>query len=139
MIIDSQTGLGDSLNALVVDDEPSVLKVVKLFLSASGFKVETAQSAVEAMNRFSSGRWDVVLTDLMMPEMTGDQLAAALRKKDPTVPIVLVSGTPHQTEHPFPFDGVVAKPFIGAKLLTAIHKAMSSRIGSPKDLKQYPG
>jgi len=84
--------VGASLRILVVDDEEVVGAVLGDMLAASGHSVQVARSGREALERFDADRFDLVLTDLAMPEMTGWQVARAIKDRTPTVRVVLVSG-----------------------------------------------
>ena len=63
---------------LVVDDEPLVCETVSMLLQMNGHRVGTAASGKEALNLFEPGRFDLVVTDFSMPEMTGGQYLAPL-------------------------------------------------------------
>ena len=77
---------------LVIDDDPSVREVVSYLLVSFGYDCETATDGAAGVARFDEGGWDVVLTDLAMPEMNGWEVAEAIRRRSPTMPIVLVTG-----------------------------------------------
>src|SRR5438105_3106634 len=76
---------------LVVDDEPFVCDAVKLMLSFDGHDVQTASNAKEALALFQKNKFDLVITDWKMPEMSGDQLAEAIKKNVPDQPIVMIT------------------------------------------------
>jgi GAF domain-containing protein len=81
-----------SLHCLVVDDEEIVAAVLGDMLASEGHKVEVVDSGQEAIARFSAGAFDLVLTDLAMPGMTGWEVARAIKDMAPAVRVVLVSG-----------------------------------------------
>src|SRR5690348_14323710 len=76
---------------LVVDDEPFVCDAVKMMLDFDGHQVETAGSARDALTIFDKGKFDLVITDFAMPEMKGDELAAAIKAKSPNQPVVMIT------------------------------------------------
>src|SRR5437867_3201403 len=76
---------------LVVDDEPDVCTAVKMMLDFDGHYVETALSAQEALSRYEPGKYDLVITDWKMPFMRGDALAAALKERNPQLPVVMIT------------------------------------------------
>jgi CheY-like chemotaxis protein len=80
------------LHILVVDDEPSFCNLVSGFLTSDGHTVETANDGREGLRKFLAGRFDVVLLDQAMPEMSGTQVAAAIKQMTPDKPVILVSG-----------------------------------------------
>ena len=87
---DGQTGAAvAALRLLAVDDDPSVLGAMA---RAQGHEVALAGSAKEALEQFRPGAFDVVITDLAMPDMSGRRLAEALKEIDPAVPIIIMTG-----------------------------------------------
>ena len=77
---------------LVIDDEPSVLRVIGLLLERSGFKVESAGSARDGLARLAASGFDVVLSDILMPELSGVDFLRELRQHDLDVPVILMTG-----------------------------------------------
>ena len=78
-------------NILLVDDDPSVRKSMKLLLSIDQHTVTEAASGHEALMRFTGSRYDVVIIDYYMPEMLGDELAANIKNLAPGQPILMVT------------------------------------------------
>ncbi|HCY83592.1 MAG TPA: PAS domain S-box protein, partial [Desulfobacteraceae bacterium] len=79
---------------LVVDDEASIAKLMKKMLESLGYQVFTRTSSVEALALFRSkpNDIDLVLTDMTMPDMTGDELGAEISAIRPDIPIILCTG-----------------------------------------------
>ena len=79
---------------LLIDDEESILKLVKRRLEMQGYQVETKNNPVEALELFRSepDRFDLIITDITMPNLTGDKLAKELLNIRPRMPIILCSG-----------------------------------------------
>ncbi len=112
---------------LVVDDEALVCEAIAMMLSFDGYEVVTAGSGPAALALFAPGKFDLVTTDYMMPEMNGAELARALKALAPDQPVIMItahsdmlksSGVPLTG-----VDGVVSKPFQLAELRTAIRQA----------------
>ena len=104
---------------LVVDDEPAVRNLVQALLIHIGHLVETAENGFEALCKIEQQEFDLVFTDLFMPGMKGDELAREIKKRKPTLPIVLITG--HQPERVSPeFAQVLGKPFSRDDLREAI-------------------
>ncbi len=76
---------------LVVDDNPAVRHLWCDALSLLGYEVTAAADGPDALVRFDAATYDLVLTDLRMPEMSGWQLAAAIRDRA-RIPVVLITG-----------------------------------------------
>lgn len=109
-----------------MDDEPSICEVLSLFLQEQDHEVECAGSGSEALECFPRQQWDLVITDRMMPGMSGDELAASIRGLDPAVPMMLVTGSRDRGET-FPFDARLPKPFTRASFLEAMTGALKRR------------
>lgn len=75
---------------LVVDDEPQIIRMLRASLQGSGYEVLTAGNGIEGLEKFESGRPDLIITDLAMPEMNGLELTEAIRRLDRT-PIIVLS------------------------------------------------
>ena len=79
---------------LFIDDEQPIAELGRLMLEKLGYKVVTKTSSVEALELFKADptRFDLVITDMTMPNMTGDMLATKLLKIRPDIPIILCTG-----------------------------------------------
>jgi CheY-like chemotaxis protein len=77
---------------LVVDDEPGWREMIKFNLDGYGYRVLSASDGMAALDILGREKADLVLTDLKMPGMDGLALIAALRKKAPALPVVLMTG-----------------------------------------------
>jgi CheY-like chemotaxis protein len=82
----------ESIRVLVIDDEAVILDLVAAMCQSMGYEVETALSGEEGLKHASAKEFDVVLTDLAMPGMSGLAVAREIRKTNPKVPIILVTG-----------------------------------------------
>lgn len=78
---------------LLIDDEPGILQLLRTILTDEGYSVETAWTSKEALERASSERFDLVVTDFNMPEMKGDELALNLKSRWPGLPVVMLTGS----------------------------------------------
>ncbi len=77
---------------LLVDDNANGLKARKMVLEEMGYKIVTATHGRDALEQFTPHAFDVVVTDYKMPYIDGIELIAALRKREPELRIVLISG-----------------------------------------------
>lgn len=84
--------MGEQPLVLVVDDEPLILNLVKEILSQEGYQVETAGNGKEAMQALQAHPFDVILTDMMMPDMTGMELVQYLRLHHPGALTLVFTG-----------------------------------------------
>ncbi|UYP47568.1 Sensor histidine kinase RcsC [Candidatus Lokiarchaeum ossiferum] len=112
---------------LLVDDEPSVLKVGQKYLSRMGHKVDTANSGMDALKKVinSSQSYDLIILDLIMPHMDGFTAFQKIRENSTTLPIFISSGyTEYDIEEKFKdysIAGFLQKPFTYEEILTMIH------------------
>ncbi len=74
-----------SLSILVVDDQPEVIEVLREILAADGHRVATARDGHEALTRIRAGRFDLILSDVRMPDMDGPALRRALAEEFPEI------------------------------------------------------
>lgn len=83
------------LMILVIDDDISVLGVIKRALTKSGYHVETAAGGREGIQKFDSVLFDIVITDIMMPDMDGNAVVRHIRRSGRKyTPVIGISGTP---------------------------------------------
>jgi CheY-like chemotaxis protein len=113
---------------LVVDDEPFVCDAVRMMLVFDGHLVQTVNSGKDALSVFEKGKYDLVITDFSMPEMKGDELAAAIKSRDPDQPVVMITAYAEMLQasgNPLPgVDFVISKPFLLENLREAIVKVL---------------
>ena len=77
---------------LVIDDEPHIRSLLKRMFEREGFHVATASDGKEGLAMFEQEPADIVITDIIMPGMEGIETIRALRKSNPTLPILAMSG-----------------------------------------------
>ena len=77
---------------LLVDDEKDFLDVMSERIEARGMEVTTADSAAQALDKVESGGFDAIILDLMMPGMDGLEALKAIKKKNPDLQVVLLTG-----------------------------------------------
>ena len=81
-------------HVLLVDDEPEAQRGFARVLRARGHEVTTASRGTEAMAKLSAGHFDVLVSDIAMPDMDGIQLLREVRRRDLLVPVILATGQP---------------------------------------------
>jgi len=79
---------------LIVDDEPGIVDVLKRALDEKGFQTESACNGAEALSRLASSEYDLIISDICMPEMSGEKLHAAISERYPHLQerIIFVTG-----------------------------------------------
>ena len=121
----------DALTVLVVDDEPSNLSSIEKIFQKDGMRVLTAPSARVALDLLRAHRVDVVLTDLMMPAVSGLELLKAIRQAAPDVEVVLMTAygtveTAVQAMREGAYD-FVEKPLKRMTIVKTVRKAAERR------------
>ena len=107
---------------LVIDDEKSILGVIREALTRCGHDVETAPDGIEGVRKFDDGSYDMVITDLRMPGLDGKGVVAHIRAScNRTIPVIGISGTPWQIQDS-EFDVVLTKPFPLQDLVESVKK-----------------
>lgn len=116
---------------LLVEDDDYFRRVVHLVLQRAGYEVHEACNGEEALRRFAQLRVDLVVTDLVMPEKEGIETITELRKRNPAVPIIAMSGGGTiganlylQIASRLGAKRVLAKPFQNAELLEAVQSVL---------------
>lgn len=79
-------------NILIVDDEPMLLKALVKYLTREGYAVDTASDGAEAIEKCKQSNFDLVLTDLQMPNMTGTELVKELKTLNPQQVCIVMTG-----------------------------------------------
>ena len=117
------------LRILVVDDQPVQCELASHALQRDWHTVDVASNGREALELFERREYDLVITDKVMPEMNGDQLAVAVKSREPETKVIMLTGfggtldAEHQSEF---IDLVLAKPTSLSELRAAIARVMSA-------------
>ena len=84
---------------LIADDDPETCAVLSQVLGDEGYTVETAPDGRTALKRIAASPPDLLITDLLMPGLTGWSLFARVRRQAPTLPIIIISGSDMGSRH----------------------------------------
>ncbi|MEN8262484.1 MAG: response regulator [Nitrospirota bacterium] len=127
---------------LVVDDDPSVLEVTSLLLEEFGYDIVSSPSADDAINRLETDKIDIVITDIVMPSMSGIELLREIHDIDPQKPVILMTAYADMEKvidaiKIGAFDFII-KPFTSQLLVHSIEKAVnySKLMQMEKDYKR---
>lgn len=129
---------------LFVDDEPMVAEQARLGLASLGYEVTSRTSSVEALEVFRAapGRFDVVITDQTMPDLTGLELARQLAVIRPGIPVILCTGfselVNETTAEEAGIRECLNKPVLHAPLAAAVRRAMDEEGAAAKKLALSP-
>ena len=122
--------LSQDSRILLVDDNHVVREMLVDLVGSLGYRADAAASGAEALALFDRGQYDVVLTDLVMPGMSGWEVLAALRQRDPQVPIIILTGTPAIGDPRAAQSGVAVlrKPIDVTALEATIKRMLAQRL-----------
>ena len=123
---DKSSGKGiEGTRVLVIEDEEAIRNVITIMLEKEGCKITTAQNGKEAMKKFSTANYDIIITDMAMPEKNGVDTIIELRQLTPPVGIIAMSGVGSSDKllrlaTAFDADMALKKPFTRDELVSAI-------------------
>jgi two-component system, cell cycle sensor histidine kinase and response regulator CckA len=129
---------GRGAAVLLVEDEDGVRRIASRLLSRRGFRVTEACDGAEALLRFEDAHVDLVVTDVVMPGMSGPELAERLRRVRPKLPVVFMSG--YSDRQGVWEDGTIAlsKPFTEETLLGKVEEALARPGSGDVDERRAP-
>jgi DNA-binding NtrC family response regulator len=125
--------LGGHERVLFVDDEKAIVEIAQGIIERLGYEVEVRTSSIEAREMFRANpdRFDLVITDMTMPNMTGDKLAQEILSLRPEMPIILCTGfSEYISEERAQALGIrefVMKPLVMRDLATVIRRALDRK------------
>jgi two-component system response regulator MtrA len=124
---------------LVVDDEPYALSILERLLKKEGYSVQLANCGSEALKSFPRFKPDLVLLDLMMPGMNGEEVCREIRKISWDTKVVYFSAKQFVDAHgnfsepDCAPDGFIAKPASGKIILSTVRKVLNGKQMKAKD------
>jgi EAL domain-containing protein (putative c-di-GMP-specific phosphodiesterase class I) len=125
VVVDMQAD--NPTHVLLVDDEPEVLRAYASVLRRRGFIVETASNGKAAAEAWRKGRFDVIVSDIALPEMKGTDLLKAVRASDRDLPVILMTGEPEVASAMLAVEygafRYLAKPVLGTELCETVRYA----------------
>lgn len=114
--------LSNPIVVLCVDDEPTILMARRLILSIAGYQVLTAGNGDTALDLFRRHPVEMVITDHFLPDLTGAEIAAEMKRLRPEVPIVMLTGYAEVPEASGCVDLVLIKGMQPPDFLDAVAK-----------------
>ena len=112
---------------LVIEDDPDVLAMIVKHLKHQGFDVVTAKDGMEGLTTLKAGGYDLVITDIVMPYVSGTGLVTALKESKPHIPVIAITGygeEPEAVATEKKADLVLSKPVKMAELKEHISKLL---------------
>lgn len=123
---------------LLVDDEPNILELIKLYMAGEHYNIETARTGTDALARFATLKPDLVVLDLMLPEIDGWEVCRLIRR-DSDVPIIMLTARTDDVDKivgiELGADDYLSKPFnpreLVARIKAVLRRSVSSERASP--------
>ena len=120
---------------LVIDDEPSVADALEIILKDCGYEVSVALNGRDGIKRANESRFDIVITDLRLPDMSGLDVLGHVIAEDPDSIVIVISAhsTPEVVAESIKlgaFD-VLPKPFYPSEVLSLIDQGLLRKVTSP--------
>jgi len=126
---------------LIIEDDRSILKAVEANLMGEGYEVETAMDGLTGLERASDPSQDLILLDLMLPKLPGEEICRRLRQNGITTPILFLTAKNEEEHRIAGFelgaDDYVAKPFSIRELLGRIQAILRRAAGQKHLLAHY--
>lgn len=118
---------------LIVDDEQKIREMIRKYAVHEGFETDEASDGMEAVEKCEMNHYDLVVMDIMMPNLDGFSAVKDIKKFDPDLPFIMLSalGEEYDRVHGFDVgvDDYVVKPFSSRELMMRIH-AILKRVNS---------
>ncbi len=135
-----------SNHILIIEDDPNIAELIRLYLEKDNFEVTIASDGRTGVNAFYSSKPDLILLDIMLPEMDGWEVCREIRKTDKT-PIIMLTAKDETVDKitglELGADDYIAKPFDMKEVIARIHAVLRRYTGesntdaSPKDIKTF--
>jgi two-component system, OmpR family, alkaline phosphatase synthesis response regulator PhoP len=112
---------------MVVDDNPDIITIVKTILEGKGFSVVSASSGAELLNMLKGQKPDLIILDIMMPEMDGLEVLSRLKamSETATIPVILLTAKVQYEDvlggYKLGADYYITKPFTSTQLVNGIN------------------
>lgn len=110
---------------LITDDEAKIRSLIAKYAAHEGFEVEEAENGMQAVEKCEKNQYDLVIMDIMMPELDGFSAVKEIKKDKPNMPFIMLSalGEEYDKVHGFDLgvDDYVVKPFSTKELMMRIH------------------
>ena len=117
---------------LAVDDEPNIVRLIQVNLERQGYQVETANNGAQALEKIRASRPDLVVSDVMMPEMDGFELLRSIRAdaRLADLPVIMLTAKAQDVDVMRGYSGgadmYLTKPFNPIELLNFVKRILAS-------------
>lgn len=116
------------MNILIVEDDEMILRTLEFRLKKDGYKVEVARDGKDALKKLKENTYSLVITDLMLPFVTGMEVLSFAKSNKPDLPIIVLSGADEEGTIMDAFklgaDDFIAKPFSPGELTLRVKRLL---------------
>ena len=115
---------------LVIEDDQGVLAMIVKHLSHAGFQVMTAADGMEGLKKIKAGGYDLVITDIVMPFVSGTGVVTSLKELNPNIPVIAITGygpEPEAVAIEKKADLVLSKPMKMTKLKKHVEEFLAKQ------------
>ncbi len=109
---------------LVIDDEEDICEMIKVLLESEGYEVECGYDGKECLEKVKNNGFGLILLDIFMPDISGEQVLKLLRKEGNKIPIIFVSIKEREEVDLSKAQGFVQKPFKNKDLLSLVKQSI---------------
>src|SRR5688500_17905095 len=129
--------MSEKVAVLIVDDEISVADALEIILSDNGYEVTVALTGRDGLAHVNSRHFDVMITDLRLPDMSGLDVLSHIRQKEQTSLVILITAhsTPEvvmESKRLGAYE-VLSKPFFPSDLLSLINRGLNRQLSTERD------
>lgn len=133
-LVDAEPGMSNGKRVVCIEDEPEMIDLVQLILGRRGFEVIGANGGVEGLEVVQREKPDLILLDLMMPDLDGWEVYQQIKANDELrdIPVVVVTAKAQSIDkvlglHIAKVDDYITKPFGPQELLESVEKILGVR------------
>jgi DNA-binding NtrC family response regulator len=117
----------ETISVLLVDDDPNLQRMVSIFLKKVSIDLDVASNGRLALHKLENNKYNVIISDMQMPQMDGYEFIDNIRQKGLETPIVIISAYAHGEMYDKIFEAgvfdIIHKPFDSNKLISVIERA----------------
>ncbi len=121
----------ENSSILIIEDEEKIARLLELELTFEGYQVSKITDGLEAFNAYRSGKWDLIILDVMLPGLSGIELLRRIRLTDKQIPILLITAKDSIEDKvaglDFGANDYITKPFQIEEVLARIRAALRAR------------
>jgi DNA-binding response OmpR family regulator len=126
---------------LIIEDEESVLMALKIDLTMEGYQVSSAEDGLEGLSMAREQAYDLIILDIMLPEMNGFDVCKALRQSGDTTPVLMLTAKSQEIDKVVGLelgaDDYVTKPFSPRELRARVHALLRRGKQSQPEIDRY--